>query len=235
MRLTPSMSQADLDPLWAREDIHTYPSGLSRAAARAIHTYPSRDVPRRLMYVEKKQNAAKGPQAFSAIKGTRRERQLARAPSGFVRLRLSRKAAFRKKRRYQVLGQALALAKSSRARRVRAPSSQGMSLERSISAPRCRARSAFARARASRGCSSCNTGRAPRRARSRREASPVQARGAQTASPRLRTVQTGALASLSPILSSGKAPCRRLAPFFAQARGQTLPRLAAVVVRHNIT
>ena len=49
LRLTPSMSQADLDPLWAREDIHTYPSGLSRAAARAIHTYPSRDVPRRLM------------------------------------------------------------------------------------------------------------------------------------------------------------------------------------------
>ena len=58
LRLTPSMSQADLDPLWAREDIHTYPSGLSRAAARAIHTYPSRDVPRRLMYVEKVQNAA---------------------------------------------------------------------------------------------------------------------------------------------------------------------------------
>ena len=41
LRLTPSMSQADLDPLWAREDIHTYPSDLSRAAASELQVKSS--------------------------------------------------------------------------------------------------------------------------------------------------------------------------------------------------
>ena len=35
LRLTPSMSQADLDPLWAREDTHSAPD-IYRFAARRI-------------------------------------------------------------------------------------------------------------------------------------------------------------------------------------------------------